>query len=117
MVSSADQLPPSLRVFTRETEPKAPVQTIVPPPAISFPPNGATVPLPEANAKDKTIVLKAEGGRGPLTWLVNGALVGSFDRFQPALYAPLGEGIAHITVVDAQGRSDTAQIRFKRLHS
>jgi len=62
-------------------------------------------------------VLKANGGSGPLTWLVNGALVGSFDRFQPALYAPLGEGIAHITVVDAEGRSDSSEVRFKRIHS
>ena len=56
-------------------------------------------------------------GAGPLTWLVNGALVGSFDRFQPALYAPSGEGIAHITVVDSQGRSDSSEVRFKRMHS
>ena len=117
LVQSADQLPPSLRVFTRESEPKAQMTTVVPPPSISFPPNGATVPLPLATAKDKTIVLKADGGRAPLTWLVNGALIGSFDRFQPALYAPQGEGIAHVTVVDSQGRSDSSEIRFKRLHS
>jgi len=117
MVTTNDQLPPQLRVFSRETEPKPAAAIVVPPPSIAFPPNGATVPLPEANAKDKTIVLKADGGRAPLTWLVNGTLVGSFDRFQPALYAPSGEGIAHVTVVDAQGRSDTSEIRFKRMHS
>jgi len=60
-------------------------------------------------------MLKADGGREPLTWLVNGELLGSFDRFQPALYAPSGEGFARITVVDAQGRSDTAEVRFKKL--
>jgi penicillin-binding protein 1C len=117
MVAANDQLPPQLQVFTRESEPKQAVPVVVPPPSIAFPPNGATVPLPEANAKDRTIVLKADGGRAPLTWLVNGTLVGSFDRFQPALYAPSGEGIAHVTVVDAQGRSDTSEIRFKRVHS
>jgi penicillin-binding protein 1C len=117
LATSADQLPPSLRLFTREEQPAAPKEAVVPPPSISFPPNGATVPLPAANAKDKTIMLKADGGREPLTWLVNGELIGSFDRFQPALYLPEGEGIAKVTVVDAQGRSDTAQIRFKRMHS
>jgi penicillin-binding protein 1C len=115
MVANADQLPPSLRIFTRETEPKAQVAIVIPPPAISFPPNGATVPLPDAKAEDKNIVLKADGGKGPLTWLVNGALIGTFDRFQPALYAPLGEGIARITVVDTEGRSDSSEVRFKRL--
>ncbi|MGC9952973.1 MAG: penicillin-binding protein 1C [Rhizomicrobium sp.] len=116
LAQSTDQLPPSLRVFSREQEPQAAQQTVVPPPAISFPPNGTVVPLPTASAKDKTIMLKADGGRAPLTWLVNGALLGSFDRFQPALYLPRGEGLARITVVDSEGRSDSSQVRFKREH-
>jgi penicillin-binding protein 1C len=115
LVANNDQLPPSLRIFTREAEPKAEVEIVVPPPSISFPPNGSTVPLPDAKTKDKSVVFKADGGRSPLTWLVNGTLVGTFDRFQPALYVPRGEGIAHITVVDAQGRSDTSEVRFKRM--
>jgi penicillin-binding protein 1C len=117
LATSPEQLPPSLRVFARESEPEAPKETVVPPPSIAFPPNGATVPLPQADARDKTILLKADGGNAPLTWLVNGALLGSFDRFQPAFYVPEGEGIAHITVVDSRGRSDSAEVRFKRLHS
>jgi penicillin-binding protein 1C len=72
------------------------------------------VPLPSASAKDKTVMLKADGGKAPLTWLVNGALLGSFDRFQPALYLPKGEGLARITVVDSEGRSDSSEVRFKR---
>lgn len=115
IVDNADQLPPQLRLFTRETEPKAAQATMVPPPSISFPPNGSTVPLPDAKAEDKTIVLKADGGKGPLTWLVNGALVGTFDRFQPVLYQPPGEGLARITVVDTEGRSDSSEVRFKKL--
>ncbi|MGA9794313.1 MAG: penicillin-binding protein 1C [Rhizomicrobium sp.] len=116
LVQSTDQLPQGLRVFTREAAaPPVPRQTAIAAPSISFPPNGATVPLPEADAKDKTIMLKADGGREPLTWLVNGQVVGSFDRFQPALYAPSGEGVANITVVDASGRSDSAEIRFKHV--
>jgi penicillin-binding protein 1C len=115
LAESTDQLPPSLRVFSREAETQVAQQpTTVPPPMISFPPNGTVVPLPPANAKDKTIMLKADGGRAPLTWLVNGALLGSFDRFQPALYLPKGEGLARITVVDSDGRSDSSQVRFKR---
>ncbi|HEY0281210.1 MAG TPA: penicillin-binding protein 1C, partial [Rhizomicrobium sp.] len=113
LAQSTDQLPPSLRLFTRAEQPQMAQQT-VPPPAISFPPNGTVVPLPPASAKDKTIMLKADGGRAPLTWLVNGALLGSFDRFQPALYLPRGEGLARITVVDSEGRSDSSEVRFKR---
>ncbi len=87
----------------------------LPPPSIAFPPNGAVVPLPDPHAKDAALQFKADGGRGPLTWLVNGAPLGSFDRFAPALYTPEGEGLARITVVDADGRSDSSEVRFKRL--
>jgi penicillin-binding protein 1C len=116
LAQSTEALPPGLRIFTREVEQApAPVATNVPPPTISFPPNGATVPLPAANATEKQIQLKADGGIGPLTWLVNGQLIGSFDRFQPVLVTPPGEGFARVTVVDAQGRSDSSEIRFKHL--
>ncbi|MBS0276086.1 MAG: penicillin-binding protein 1C [Proteobacteria bacterium] len=117
LATSTAALPPGLRVFRREVQQAAiPQPTHVPPPTISFPPNGATVPLPAANAKDDEIQLKANGGAGPLTWLVNGRLIGSFDRFQPVMVAPPGEGFARIVVVDAQGRSDASEVRFKHLH-
>ncbi len=113
--ASAD-LPAGLRVFRLSDEaPRPRRQAQIPPPSIAFPPNGATVPLPQAGAGDKTIELKASGGREPLTWLVDGRLLGSFTRFQPVLIAPPGAGFARITVVDAEGRSDSSQVRFKRL--
>jgi penicillin-binding protein 1C len=112
LAQSTDALPEALRAFTREAAPPQPVRTVLPPPSISFPPNGATLPI---QAKDSHIQLKAEGGREPLTWLVNGQMVGNFSRFMPALYAPPGEGFARVTVIDAEGRSDSSKIRFKRL--
>jgi penicillin-binding protein 1C len=115
LTNATDRLPAALRVFRRETATSATPVTVVPPPSIAYPPNGTLVPLPTAAAKDRTIVLKADGGRAPLTWLVNGQLLGNFDRFQPVLYTPDGEGMARITVVDAQGRSDTTQVRFKKM--
>jgi penicillin-binding protein 1C len=116
LVQSTAALPEALRLFTRAAAPQQPLRTEIPPPTIRFPPNGATVPMTAAaDAKDRAIQLKADGGREPLTWLVNGQLVGNFDRFTPALYTPSGEGFAKVTVVDAQGRSDSAHIRFKAL--
>jgi len=114
LVDNADQLPASLRVFTRAIERQTQVASNIPPPSIAFPPNGATVPLPQTG--DDAIQVKAAGGREPLTWLVNGRLIGSFDRFAPINVAPDGEGVTRITVVDARGLSDTSQIRFKRMH-
>ena len=113
---STDALPQGLQVFTRDIQQTpAPVATNVPPPTISFPPNGAVVPLPQTAAKDQQIQLKADGGAGPLTWLMNGQLIGSFDRFQPVLVTPPGEGFARIVVVDASGRSDASEVRFKHI--
>jgi penicillin-binding protein 1C len=114
LAETTDALPPSLRVFARATD--QPVEKVAPvaPPSITYPPNGTVIPLPGPKDVDKTILLKAEGGKAPLTWLVNGLLIGSFDRFQPAQYLPAGEGNARITVVDSEGRSDTATVRFKR---
>jgi penicillin-binding protein 1C len=111
---STEELPPALRAFHPDAKPNVQVATL-PPPAIAFPPNGAVVPLPDAKSKDQSITLKADGGKAPLTWLVNGDLVGSYDRFAAATYLPNGEGVARVTVVDADGRSDTSEIRFKKL--
>ncbi|HTO39378.1 MAG TPA: penicillin-binding transpeptidase domain-containing protein, partial [Rhizomicrobium sp.] len=114
LVENAEQLPAGLRHFARQKDGvPAPVTTIAPP-SIAFPPNGATVPLPQSH--DGDVPLKATGGREPLTWLVNGRPLGSFTRFQPIALTPDGEGVTRITVVDASGRSDTAQIRFKRMN-
>jgi penicillin-binding protein 1C len=115
LVHATEELPPNLQIFTRASEAAAPVrEATLPPPSIAFPPNGATVLLPAPNAREKSILFKADGGRAPLTWLVDGKPLGTFDRFQPVLFAPQGEGIAEVTVVDAEGRSDSAKIRFKR---
>ena len=103
-------------MFTREAAPPKPMQTSVPPPTIRFPPNGATLPLAKEDAKHGGIQLTADGGSAPLTWLVNGKLVGNADRFTPADYVPSGEGFARVTVVDAQGRSDSSQVRFRSFH-
>jgi penicillin-binding protein 1C len=115
LVRATEDLPPNLQTFTRQSEAAPVVRAMtLPPPSIAFPPNGATVLVPPAGARDRTIMFKADGGRAPLTWLVDGTPLGTFDRFQPVLYSPRGEGIAEVTVVDAEGRSDSAKIRFKK---
>src|SRR6185312_6485265 len=79
---ATSDLPPSLRVFTRqETAPAQAEQAAqLAPPSITWPPNGAVVPLPDSHAAYRTLQFRADGGKAPLTWLVNGALLGSFDR-------------------------------------
>jgi penicillin-binding protein 1C len=112
LISRSEQLPPTLRTFRREANVAAMPKARINPPTIAFPPDGAVVGLPAKADPDQTIALKANGGRAPLTWLVNGAVVGSFGRYEASAFAPDGEGFARITVIDADGRSATARVRL-----
>jgi penicillin-binding protein 1C len=107
VVQNAEQLPPALQRFRSNARLAAGLKRIQPP-RIQFPPNGATVSLD--NPKNpQALPLKAQGGREPLRWIVNGLPLGTADN----RWTPDGEGFARITVVDADGRSDTSQIRLK----
>jgi penicillin-binding protein 1C len=107
VAQNAEQLPPALQRFRSQSRLAAGLKRIQPP-RIQFPPNGATVSL-EDPKKPEPLPLKAMGGRPPLHWVVNGMPLESAD----GKWTPDGEGFARITVVDADGRSDTSQIRLK----
>lgn len=107
-VQNAEQLPAALQRFRASGRMLAGLKRIQPP-RISFPPNGATVSISNQQSPDP-MPLKATGGRGPLQWVVNGKPVA--DSTNP-WWTPDAEGFAQVTVVDADGRSDTAQIRLK----
>lgn len=113
VADNASQLPPALRNFTRHPESTRAVRVShVAPPAIEFPPDGAVVTLPKADDSDHAIVLKVTGGHAPFTWMVDGAVIGSYDRYDQTPYSP-GEGFSRITVIDADGNSATSRVRFK----
>lgn len=107
VAQNAEQLPPALQRFRTRSTMVAGLKRIQPP-RISFPPNGATVSL-EDPKKPQALPLKAQGGREPLRWVINGLPLESPN----AWWTPDGEGFARITVVDADGRSDTSQVRLK----
>ena len=107
VAQNAEQLPPALQRF-RSNAKLAAGLTRVQPPRIQFPPNGATVSL-EDPKRPQALPLKAQGGREPLRWIVNGLPLETANNW----WTPEGEGFARITVVDADGRSDTSQIRLK----
>ncbi len=115
LVEQMEQLPVALRQFRRSYPMVAAArEQVVAAPAISFPLHGATLPLVTAGAGLEPIPLQAKGGHAPLTWMVNGQMLGQFERFDLAHYRPDGEGVTRITVVDDRGRSDTSIIRFKK---
>ncbi len=110
LVQNAEQLPRALQRFRPNSKLVAGLKRIQPP-RISFPPNGATVSLMDGG-KMQAMPLKAQGGRGPLRWVVNGLPLASTSGTD-SWWTPDGEGFARVTVVDADGRSDTSQIRLK----
>lgn len=112
VVQNAEQLPRGLQRFRRSAQLTAGLKRVQPP-RISFPPNGATVSLDNPK-KPQAMPLKAQGGRAPLRWVVNGLPLENQSMLgSDSWWTPEGEGFARITVVDADGRSDTSQIRLK----
>ncbi len=82
----------------------------LPPLILRFPPDGATMDWAQAGLG---VPLEASGGRRPYTWLVNGRRVPGMPWHRGAQWTPDGRGAARVTVVDAEGRSDTVSVWLK----
>jgi len=109
LIASWAELPPLLKHFGR-TGPDE-LRTARAAPRILFPPDGATIELERYRGQLDPLALKAEGGTGALSWVVNGIpLEAPLDRAE-ARWTPDGEGFARIVVIDATGRSARATVR------
>jgi len=82
-----------------------------PPVLISFPPDQSEIA--EADLDGEPLVLKADGGALPLTWLVDGHPIQSAAHSREATWQPPSSGFAKLTVIDANGRTDRAFIRLR----
>jgi penicillin-binding protein 1C len=109
-VANAD-LPPPLKRW-REPGDDAPMGPYLEHPlVISFPPDRSEIET--ADLDESSLVLKAEGGALPLTWLVDGAPIASDPHAREAVWQPHGPGFTKFTVIDANGRIDRAAIRVR----
>ncbi len=79
--------------------------------AILFPPDGATVELERSGDALTPLALKAEGGRGKLTWIVDGRPLAAASRLDQRSFTPDGEGFLRLVVVDEGGDTARATIR------
>jgi penicillin-binding protein 1C len=79
--------------------------------SILFPPDGATVELERIGGELVPLALKAEGGRGRLSWIVDGQPLGAASRLEPRSVVPDGEGFMRLVVLDESGASAQARIR------
>ncbi len=115
---SFHELPPPLQRF-RRTQPlqeRGPYRTA--PVVIAFPPDRSEIEVTEraqghkpTAAETSPVVLKAEGGVLPLTWLVDGKALPAQTR--QAFWTPNGIGFSKLTVIDANGRVDRVNVRIK----
>lgn len=109
-VSSSARLPPPLKRFEKDLQQDVGGPYIDRPVAIAFPPDLAEVAVEPQGA----MLLKADGGVLPLTWLIDGAPVGVSRDRRRLLWRPQGRGFAKVSVIDAKGRVDRVTVRLTR---
>ncbi|MGQ0455600.1 MAG: penicillin-binding protein 1C [Hyphomicrobium sp.] len=110
-VTAAADLPQPLKRWREPGDGSTSGPFLAPPVLISFPPDASEID--NADFGDEPLVLKADGGALPLTWLVDGAPIASDPHAREAQWKPAGAGFAKLTVIDANGRTDRASIRLK----
>jgi penicillin-binding protein 1C len=104
-------LPPPLKRFKEGPEEVATGPYLDPPVLISFPPDRAELDVEER--EDEPVVLKADGGALPLTWLVDGTPITSEASKREVAWQPDGRGFVKLSVVDAKGRVDRVTVRLR----
>jgi len=103
-----EDLPPPLKVFGGDQPERTAGKPFTDPElAIAFPPDNAEL---ELGGSERPVVLKAEGGVLPLTWMVDDAPVASDGFSREASFVPPGPGFARVSVVDATGKVDRVSV-------
>ena len=110
--ASTGALPPPLRRFKEPGEETTATGPYLEPAVqIAFPPDRAE--LDAEGTTPEPVVLKADGGALPLTWLVDGTPLEADPSRRDAVWLPAGRGFARISVIDARGRVDRVEVRVK----
>jgi penicillin-binding protein 1C len=109
--AATGNLPPPLRRFGDNVPARDAPTFTEPPVRVAFPPDRSELALDDGD--DAAVILKAEGGSLPLTWLADGAPIDSDPQRREVTWKPGGKGFQRITVIDAKGKSDRVDIRLK----
>ncbi len=110
VTANGSALPPPLKRFQRDAL-NAPAGPFLEPGVlIAFPPDRSEV---EVEVEEAALLLKAEGGALPLTWLVDNAPVASDPHRREVAWTPAGRGFFKLSVIDANGRADRVTVRLK----
>jgi penicillin-binding protein 1C len=103
-------LPPPLKRFREPGEDAPQGPYLDPPVQIAFPPDHSELALDDPDAP---VLLKAEGGALPLTWMVDGAPIPSEAHRRETAWQPDGRGFVRLSVTDAKGRVDRVTVRLR----
>ena len=113
MASNGAMLAPPLKRFKEPGDEVAASSGpyLEPAPVIAFPPDRSEV---EVDTREgDAVVMKAEGGALPLTWLVDGEPIPSNAARRDATWQPKGVGFAKLSVIDAKGKVDRVTVRVR----
>jgi penicillin-binding protein 1C len=67
----------------------------------------------DPDGQGEPLTLSASGGRRPLSWLVDGRRIDVSPIRRETVWRPAGPGPVRITVLDADGRSDSAMVEIR----
>ncbi len=79
-------------------------------PEIAYPPTGAHVDLGFRAGSPQPLALKVRNGKGPFTWLADGAPVAQEPWARQFSYFPKGAGFVTLSVIDGEGRADRVTV-------
>ena len=112
IIAANPELPLHLRRFERPDPGSAYfVRGRIDPLSLEFPLHGSTVELNGTVSRIDSLPLIAHGGNGPFTWLINGRLIAGKRREND--WMPDGFGFVRVTVVDAIGKSASAELEIR----
>ncbi len=108
------QLPAPMRHFERTDTQYAEHASLNPPVKIAFPHNGTQLALSlDQQGHFEFLALKAEGGKLPLTWMINGAPIKANRARRTTFWKPKEKGFVRLGVLDALGRADSVLVRVE----
>jgi penicillin-binding protein 1C len=113
--ATGSDLPPPLRRFNEgvETASAETATYLDPPVQIAFPPDRSELEVEPGVGGTATIMLKAEGGALPLTWLIDGKPIDVPGHLREVTFDQAGRGFVKVSVIDAHGRADRVTVRVK----
>ena len=112
MKATGASLPPPLKRFREPSDDAVAKGPFLEPPVlISFPPDRSELDIEDREAEP--LIIKAEGGALPLTWLIDGNPMTSDPLRREVEWQPDGRGFAKLTVIDAKGRVDRVSVRLR----